>query len=178
MSEFAKILITALSSFAVGIVSEPVRSALTTFIQAKRLRRALYIELGMLHKSLAKVSVDTGEDSKHFYAELLRCITFETYKHAKTKPDVFYSLAEAVNFDDLYQMFNFAFIHYSKNDNQKGRCAKNDDDAIELGRRLLTIIDEELTEGGFNDDLLREVSQDYAEYAREPLAKAASCETN
>lgn len=149
MPEYSKILITALSSFAIGIISEPVRLTMTTLFQAKKLRRALYIELGMLHKRLAYVDEDN-----HRNAELLRSFTFRTYNYAKTLPGVFYSLSEAVTFDELYGWYDFAIKVYSK----------DDDDVIKFSQRLLTVINHELSVGGFNDDLLREVSPEYLDY--------------
>lgn len=49
-------------------------------------------------------------------AEFLRSITFKTYKHAKTKPDVFYSLSEAVKFDELCHLYDFTLLRYARED--------------------------------------------------------------
>jgi hypothetical protein len=147
MPEFAKILITALSSFAVGIISEPIRSAMMTFFQAKKLRRALYIELAALHSDLAlrRDGEHTPPHQPHM-AEFLRTFSFDIYKHARSKPDVFYSLPDAVAFDEIYRMYRICMSQNVK-----------DDLALHMSKRLLEGLDRDLKDGTFNDDLFREV---------------------
>jgi hypothetical protein len=161
MSEFSKILITALSSFTVGIVSEPIRAEIAVFLQKKRLRRALYIELATLHSFLSRRMPKQPTPAfdrlrMRLDALRLRNHNFETYRYARTKPEVFYSLSDAVAFDDLYRQFDFLVRTIPS--------LEDDEGTLNSGDLMLDMLDYALKEGRFNDDLLKEVSPEYVHY--------------
>jgi hypothetical protein len=146
MSEWMKILVTALSAFAVGTLLEPVRACISMRLQARGLRRALYAELTDFHE-LATTCTECAEGSKQrqYYSDLLKNFPFDTYKYAKTKPDIFYSLTEAQEWDAMIHGWNSS-------------SAKEDQDRDGLAEYVLHGIGIALLYGDHSEKLFRKAN--------------------
>jgi hypothetical protein len=61
MAEWLKILITALSAFVIGIMSEPVKTFVNEQVRIYRMRTALYRELRRVYRQIEKAFISQAD---------------------------------------------------------------------------------------------------------------------
>jgi len=104
MADWLKILISALSGVAVGLILEPLKHHFMGRVIARKARRAIYHELGGMYRGFCL----TQHESEEFYA---RCFkhgvlddgTFWYYRNHYR--DAFYGLKEWEPIEDIYSAF-------------------------------------------------------------------------
>lgn len=163
MSEFTKILITSLASFAVGIVAEPIKAAIARTIEAKELRHPLYLELASLHHLLESSAIGDTRSS----AGLARNANLSTYRYAKTKPAVFYKIPEAVEFDGFYGAIEY-FLRIGPT---------SDKEVIDIAGLSLVLLDDSIQENRFNGEQFRKAYPKYEEYLARKAAKESAAKS-
>lgn len=103
MEDWLKILITALASFSVAILSEPLKAYLSNGVKARRLRRSLYIELGALFYQLYQIwestdlTIDRARRTKNE-------LSIKVYEAAMSDPTVFHQLADFPRIEQAYHL--------------------------------------------------------------------------
>lgn len=104
ISEWAKTLITTLIGAGVGFVfavaSEVWKSNRTTKQRINAIERALYAEMSQLYKRLNHFT--SQSDNLSVNAMFIKQLSTDSYKHAKSNPDLFYALPEAFRIDQIY----------------------------------------------------------------------------
>jgi hypothetical protein len=102
-------LLGAVVGFASGVISDIFKARREEKRKAVRLQKALYFELGEVYKFVSLVTsgggYPGGSDEKRAMVEL---VPLDVYRVAKSQPDIFYLLPEALELDNIFSAMYFA----------------------------------------------------------------------
>ena len=156
--EWLKILLTALSAFAFGTISEPLKIWINRNSKLSSMRTSLYAELGSNYLLLSDFLRDRPETTKGFYMHMaVKGFPSSAYKWAVSQADVFYLLPEAHAFNAVYNTLLWAF-------SDNGRHALDEET---LGLEVMDAFEREISAGSLNAAMFEKINPAVAKLTRE-----------
>jgi hypothetical protein len=157
MSDWAKILISALAGMVTGILLEPIRHWIGNKIAAYYAKRVIYAELGKIYRIAAKVKA--GQKDPLWIIRQLDCEAFDFYYGSKR--EVLYLIPE---YQGLISVFGT--IHRLKNLHRDGEKVSSQD--VEV---LVNAIERRKEAGEIDISALRSAANRYDDRLRKGMAQ-------
>ena len=159
---WVKVLIGTVVGFVSAIFADLIKSGIREAKRRKRLQHAIYSELAQLYNFLhnfPQERISTPHVQKAT-TNLLRHLRTDSYKFAKSQPDIFYELPEASEIDALY-----GYLHFI----QSGEPL-HVEGLLEMGEALRRHIEDALATNRINVEMLKETDPKTFESIRQNAA--------
>lgn len=150
MSEWVKILLSALAGMAAGVFLEPVKHFIQLRIKTRRIERDIYREIGRLYVTLELQAEREGDaELVKTYFDILDDSDFEYYYSRER--EAFNRLSERGDIRPFYRLFERA----------RETVMDGNMNGVAAARMLLADLRQRIQAGGLNEKMVRRYCEQY-----------------